>query len=151
MKAQNANGRTLPSPASETALSFPTALVLCVDDDISHLKLHSELMTMNGYTVISCANNRAALQVFRSKPVRLVILDYSMPNMNGAELARTMHGEKPSVPIIMLSGHADKPHDVDDAVNSYIVKGQSPRILLGEMRELLWQQFAEAACRREAV
>jgi DNA-binding NtrC family response regulator len=151
MKAQNAYLRKLPRSASETAPSSPTALVLCVDDDITHLKLYGDLMTMNGYAVITCTNNRAALKAFRSKPVRLVVLDYSMPNMNGAQLARTMRGEKPNVPIVMLSGFADRPHDVDDAVSSYIVKGQNPRILLREIEELLWQQFAEASSRREAV
>ena len=51
MKAQNADVRKVLRSASETAPSSPTALVLCVDDDISQIKLSGELMTMNGYAV----------------------------------------------------------------------------------------------------
>jgi DNA-binding response OmpR family regulator len=83
--------------------------------------------------------------------VGLVVLDYSMPNMNGAQIARTMRGEKRNVPIVMLSGHSNRPHDVDDAVNAYIVKGQSPQVLLREMQELLWQQSVEAFFQSKAV
>lgn len=151
MNVPNAYVRKLPCSASETAPFSTAALVLCVDDDMSHLKLYGDIMTMSGYAVITCTNNRAALKAFRSKPVSLVVLDYSLPDMNGAQIARTMRSAKSNIPIIMLSGHADRPHDVDDAVTSYVVKGQSPRVLLREMEELLWQQSAEASSQREAV
>ena len=151
MKAQNAFVRKPPRSATDSAPFSSQILVLCIDDDISHLKLYGELLTMNGYAVITCTNNRAALKVFRSRPVSLVVVDYSMPNMNGAQIARRMRGEKPNIPIIMLSGHSSRPHDVDDAVSSYIVKGQSPRVLLREIQELLWMQSAEVSPQREAV
>ncbi len=144
MKAQNDYVRKLPCSTSKNAQLCSETLVLCVDDDVNHLKMTAELMRMNGYAVINCTNCRAALKVFRTRPVSLVVLDYSMPNMNGAQIARTMRGEKSNVPIVMLSGHSNRMHDVDDAVNAYIVKGQSPQVLLRAMQELLWQQYVEA-------
>ena len=140
MKAQNAHPGKLPCSTSQNPQPSSETLVLCVDDDASHLKVTAELMRMNGYTVINWTNYRTALKVFRTRPVALVVLDYSMPKMNGAQIARTMRGEKRNAPIVMLSGHSHRPHDVDDAVNAYIVKGQSPQVLLRKMQELLWQQ-----------
>ena len=140
MKAQNAHPGKLPCSTSQNPQPSSETLVLCVDDDASHLKVTAELMRMNGYKSINWTNYRTALKVFRTRPVALVVLDYSMPKMNGAQIARTMRGEKRNAPIVMLSGHSHRPHDVDDAVNAYIVKGDSPQVLLRKMQELLWQQ-----------
>ena len=151
MKAQNAHVRKLACSTSQNAQPSSETLVLCVDDDVSHLNVMAEVMRMNGYIAINCTNYRAALKVFRTRQVGLVVLDYSMPNMNEAQIARTMRGEKRNVPIVMLSGHSNRPHDVDDAVNAYIVKGQNPQVLLREMQELLWQQSVEAFSQSKAV
>lgn len=61
----------------------------------SRLKVECTEAT-NGYEALKSAAE--------SKP-DLVILDYSMPVMNGIETARVMHGTMPEIPIIMLTAH----------------------------------------------
>jgi two-component SAPR family response regulator len=44
---------------------------------------------------------------------------------------------KPDVPIVMLSGHLERPHDIDGNVDAYLVKGINPEALLNEIDRLL--------------
>jgi CheY-like chemotaxis protein len=52
------------------------------------------------------ANGAEALTLARRSKPDAVILDYSMPVMNGAETARAFHDEMPDVPVFMFTGHA---------------------------------------------
>jgi two-component system OmpR family response regulator len=52
------------------------------------------------------ANGAEALTLARRSKPDAVILDYSMPVMNGAETARAFHEEMPDVPVFMFTGHA---------------------------------------------
>ena len=142
--------RKPPRSVSESSPSVSEKPVLCVDDNTAHLELHRAILERSGYTAITCSDCCQAMDVFRTTAVWLVVLDYSMPQMNGAELARAMRMEKPNVPIIMLSGQAEHPHDVGNAVDAYIVKGQNPRVLLHVIRSLITHQSAANISQRAA-
>jgi DNA-binding response OmpR family regulator len=143
--------RKPPRSVSERSPSFPEGPILCVDDNTAHLELHRAILEKSGYPVITCPDCRRSLDVFRTTVVRLVVVDYSMPQMNGAELARAMRIEKPNVPIVMLSGQAERPHDLGSAIDAYIVKGQNPLVLLHAVRSLMACQSAASFSQRTAV
>ena len=112
-------------------------LILCIDDDERHLELQKRLLEEAGYEVMSCTDYREALAWFCLSIVRLVVIDYSMPRLNGVEVARIIRQAKPGVPIVMLSGHQDPPQGLGDAIDTYIGKGEGPDVLLENIRELL--------------
>lgn len=80
--------------------------ILFVDDDIHLLKLGERIIQGLGYNVISHTKSTDALEIFRDLPNQfdLVITDYRMPEMNGAELSKEILKITPDIPIIMCSG-----------------------------------------------
>jgi DNA-binding response OmpR family regulator len=120
-----------------TAQEITKKLVLCVDDDAPGLAIRQRLLESVGYAVICGLGAKAGLALFSVFPIHIVILDYSMPELNGAQVAAAMRQMKPEVPIIMLSAHPECPDDVDEAVDNYFVKGKNPRVLLQEVQDLL--------------
>jgi CheY-like chemotaxis protein len=62
-----------------------------------------------GHRVISAASGAQALALFEARQdIDLVITDMAMPKMNGAQLAQTIRFMKPSLPIILATGYAER-------------------------------------------
>ena len=84
-------------------------LILCIDDDPDLLHLHTIVLERAGYSVVAASAATQAMEVFREKPVDLVITDHILPGRSGSELIAEMKRMKPTVPIIMLSGLPEAP------------------------------------------
>jgi DNA-binding NtrC family response regulator len=80
--------------------------ILLVDDDSQLLKMGEKIIQRLGYNVIAHNKSTDALELFRDLPNQfdLVITDYRMPDMNGAELSKEILKITPDIPIIMCSG-----------------------------------------------
>jgi CheY-like chemotaxis protein len=111
--------------------------LLCIDDRVPSLEVRKLILEREGYDVLTASDGTAGLELFAAHPVDLVVLDYNMPEPNGAAVARKMRTLKPEVPVIMLSAHFDPPADVADMVDAYITKGQNPRVLLQQIHQLM--------------
>jgi PAS domain S-box-containing protein len=81
--------------------------VLVVDDDESVRKLTQEMMLRMGFTVIEAADGREGVELFRRHvdDVRLVLLDMTMPHVDGAAAFREMRRIHRDVPVILTSGY----------------------------------------------
>jgi DNA-binding NarL/FixJ family response regulator len=84
--------------------------LILVDD---HKIMRDGLKTMLGksseYEVVGVADTgRAAVSLARQKKPDLIIMDVSMPDLNGIEAARQILMENPGIKIIILSMHSDK-------------------------------------------
>lgn len=81
--------------------------VLLVEDDPETLLLYQEVFELLGCSVAPHADSNGALELFKAQPDRfdLVLTDYNMPGMNGAELSRQILQIKPGMPIIMCTGY----------------------------------------------
>jgi CheY-like chemotaxis protein len=106
-------------------------LILCIDDHRQGLHARRLILEAAGYDVITATSGRIGLRLLERHPVQLVILDYRMPKMNGAMVAREIRRTHPHVPIIMLSGQIEVPADVPRAVDAFVPKGEPPTVLLG--------------------
>ncbi len=86
-------------------------LVLAVDDEAPVRELLKEFLTRQGYRVLTAENGLGAIAVFapRMVEIALVITDLSMPEMGGADLARTLPLLNPAVKILFMSGGAIGP------------------------------------------
>ena len=81
--------------------------VLLVDDEVSLLRMLERVLRRAGYGVQCAENGREGLQYFQQAFWDVVIIDRSMPEMNGEELARVIKTSSPNVPLIMITGFRD--------------------------------------------
>jgi len=105
----------------------PVASVLVVDDTIENLRLLSDLLGEQGYEVRAVTTGRQALQAVEHAPPDLILLDISMPEMNGYEVCRCLKAKDRSkdVPVIFLtasSDTADKVRAFDTGGVDYVTK-----------------------------
>jgi len=112
-------------------------LVLCVDDEQIGLRVRKILLERAGYRVLTAPDGPSALDIFAAEPVEAVVLDYSMPGMDGGEVAVRMHQAKPDVPILLLSAYLDLPPEVTSLVALYMTKGEGAPALLTKLSSLL--------------
>ncbi len=111
--------------------------VFCVDDEPTGLRVRKLMLEHSGYDVLIAETGQQDLELFREQAVHAVVLDYYMPGMNGAEVAAIMKQLHPEIPIVLLSAYVDLPPGACDSVDVFITKGQSPRLLLDTLQQLL--------------
>ena len=97
-------------PAAEVDRELPRGngeTVMIVDDEPLLVSLTEELLAGLGYEPAGFGSSRAALQAFQATPLRydLILTDEAMPDLIGTELAREARLIRPSIPIILMSGH----------------------------------------------
>lgn len=81
--------------------------ILVVDDDPLVRATIVRALNKLGYSTGEAVDGQAALAALRAaEPPSLVILDYVMPGMDGAETAREIAAVDPDLPIIFSTGHA---------------------------------------------
>jgi signal transduction histidine kinase len=82
--------------------------VLVIDDDEDVRGIFVEGLEAYGYRVYEAANGPSALEMLeQGLDVDVAVVDFAMPTMNGAALARAARGLRPGLPIVFASGHAD--------------------------------------------
>ncbi|HVI34277.1 response regulator [Phenylobacterium sp.] len=96
------------APPAEPHVAPENLRVLVVDDDSAVREVTAGILGDLGYGVIEAGSGGAALDVLDREPdVDLVLLDFAMPGMNGAEVAREARARRPDVPILFVTGYAD--------------------------------------------
>ncbi len=84
------------------------AVILLVDDDSAVREVTVGILRDLGYGVFEAGSGGAALDLLeRNAQVSLVMLDFAMPGMNGAELAREVRARRPDLPILFATGYVD--------------------------------------------
>ena len=95
------------APEAEAA-SPQNVHVLLVDDDSAVREVTAGILHDLGYGVIEAGSGGAALEVLdRETDIDLLLVDFAMPGMNGAEVAREVHARRPGLPILFVTGYAD--------------------------------------------
>lgn len=84
-----------------------TFTLLFVDDENNVTNALKRIFLSENYRVLTAANGYEALEIFESQEVHLLISDYRMPGMSGAQLLKEVKQRWPSVIRIMLTGFAD--------------------------------------------
>jgi CheY-like chemotaxis protein len=81
--------------------------ILVVDDDPDVRAFMVETLIALGYRVDSAAGGRAALHMMASDPPDLLVLDFAMPHLDGATVAKLARSQGLQMPIVFASGYAD--------------------------------------------
>jgi len=118
-------------------MSSPGKTLLCIDDHQTALSGWCLYLQGMGYRVLSAASSEEGLQLFATNPVDAVILDYAMPEMDGAETASAMKRIKPDIPVVLFSGYSRLPQEASINVDAFVTKGEPPQVLLQTLETLL--------------
>ncbi|MBB4314799.1 response regulator [Roseospira marina] len=111
--------------------------VLVIDDNkFSRSLLSTQLAGYGIRDVVECADGVEGLKYLQNQPIHLILLDYEMTPLNGAEFSRLVRRDpsipNPEVPIIMISGYSDLAHVKearDSGINEFLGKPVSADIL----------------------
>ena len=117
--------------------SFPLPTVLCIDDDVENTELRRQLLESLGFRVLTANNGADGLAIISDESPDIVLLDYLMPGMDGAQVAEHAKRLRPGMPIVLLSAHVDVPGEALRHVDCFVVKGEPIDLLFGQMRKLM--------------
>ncbi|MEI7449969.1 MAG: response regulator [Desulfomonile sp.] len=80
--------------------------VMLVDDETEFLETLVKRLKKRKLDVVSASSGKEALGILRETPLDVIVLDVKMPDMDGIETLREIKKIRPSVQVIMLTGHA---------------------------------------------
>jgi FixJ family two-component response regulator len=98
--------------SARSAVLQTEATVFVVDDDVSVRESLAALMRFAGWPVLTFATAQAFLEEVRGPVPGCLVLDVSLPDLNGLELQERLARAKSDLPIIFITGHGDVPMSV---------------------------------------
>jgi len=109
---QHSEHRIKPVPSlatseslSPAAISEPPKTVLVVDDERIVREVETQVLRLQGYTVLEAENAAEALRLAgETATIHLLITDLAMPEVDGLELSRRFRELHPKAPVLVVSG-----------------------------------------------
>jgi len=121
-------------------MSHATSIVFVVDDDISVRESLELLIRSEGWQPETFSSAQHFLSHRRTPVPSCLVLDISMPGLNGLELQKRIAVEQPDVPIIFITGHGDVPKTVQAmkaGAVEFLTKPFPDNLLLDAIRHAL--------------
>jgi two-component system, cell cycle response regulator DivK len=117
-------------------------LVLVVDDFADNREMYSEYLTYSGYDVIEAKNGKEALEAAQARAPDIIIMDLSLPVMDGWEATRRLKADARTrrIPVVALTGHALAGHSQgarEAGCDSFLAKPCLPDQLVAEIKRML--------------
>jgi two-component system, cell cycle response regulator DivK len=117
-------------------------LVLVVDDFQDNREMYAEYLAYCGFRVIEAKNGKEAIEQAFSQNPNVIIMDLSLPVMDGWEATRRLKSDRrtKSIPVIALTGHAFQGHSkgaLDAGCDAFVAKPCLPDQLVLEIRRML--------------
>ena len=120
------------------------ARILVVDDDAISRKILAQLLASAGHDSRECEDGAKALQLIHAKPPSLLLLDFDMPGLNGAEVLRRLRSDPDpavaQIPAIMLTGHGSEESEVSclqAGADDFVTKPINAAVLLARIETQL--------------
>lgn len=121
-------------------MSPATPIVFVVDDDISVRESLELLIRCEGWRPETFASAQEFLDCPRALVPNCLVLDVSLPGLNGLDLQDRIAVERPDMPIIFITGHGDVPMTVQAmkaGAVEFLTKPFSDEVLLNAVRQAL--------------
>jgi len=117
-------------------------LVLVVDDFADNREMYSEYLSFSGYDVIEARNGKEAVDAAQQRQPDIIIMDLSLPVMDGWEATRRLKADDRTrrIPVVALTGHALAGHSKgakEAGCDSFLAKPCLPDQLVAEIRRML--------------
>lgn len=144
LKLADQNQEPSAQPAALMEAASGGEHILVVEDDNAVRQLMVESLQALGYQVSQAADGEAGLQQLREQLPSLMITDYLMPGMTGAELVSLANREFPGLPMIIATGYADM-EAIDHVIGSNAVLRKPFQLteLAGVVNRALEQQRSQ--------
>jgi CheY-like chemotaxis protein len=118
------------------------ATLLLIEDNDMNRDMLSRRLTRRGYTVVQAADGVQGIDQARSAPPDLILMDLSLPVLDGWEATRQLRAtsETAAIPIIALTAHAlsgDREHSLEAGCDDYETKPIDFARLLEKIERLL--------------
>ena len=99
------------------------ATVLVIDDDADVRSFMADALDSLGYRVEQAESGEAGLRAIDRAVPEVVVIDFAMPGLNGADVAKAARAKQPALPIVFASGYADT-HAIEGVVgpNTHILR-----------------------------
>ena len=120
-------------------MAQPTPIVFVVDDDVSVREALEALIGLEGWQVETFASAEAFLSRPRVFVPNCLVLDVSLPDLNGLDLQKRLAGRN-DMPIIFITGYGDVPMTVQAmkaGAVEFLMKPFSDEVLLTAIRQAL--------------
>jgi two-component system OmpR family response regulator len=116
--------------------------VLIVEDEAAIVRFLARGLTAHGHHVVSAVNGEdgLALALDPLESVEFVLLDISLPGIDGHDVLRRLRVSRPALPVLMLTARDDLQHKVralDAGADDYLTKPFAFEELLARMRALI--------------
>ncbi len=121
-------------------VSDPSALVLVVDDDDAIREALERALRLEGFAVDTAAGGRAALESVARRVPAAVVLDVTMPDLNGRTVCARLRADGIRTPILILSARdevEDRIAGLQAGADDYLVKPFAVEELIARLRALL--------------
>ncbi len=117
-------------------------LILVVDDFLDNRQMYAEYLAFSGLRVEEAENGHEALEKAFAMLPDLIVMDLSLPGIDGWEATRRLKADARTkrIPVIALTGHALAGHSkgaMDAGCDAFITKPCLPERLLEEVRRTL--------------
>ena len=117
-------------------------LILVVDDFLDNRQMYAEYLAFSGLRVEEAENGHEALEKAFAMLPDLIVMDLSLPGIDGWEATRRLKADPRTkrIPVIALTGHALAGHSkgaMDAGCDAFITKPCLPERLLEEVRKTL--------------
>ena len=132
----------LPPPIEIHNPTGPRELIMVVDDEDFITLLARRVLADEGYRVITARNGLQALEIYRKlkDEIALVVLDFTMPIMDGADVFAEMQHLNPKVPVVLSSGFTEQDKlrgMLARGLRGFIPKPYTTEKLLAQVRQTL--------------
>ncbi|NIV30842.1 MAG: response regulator [Anaerolineae bacterium] len=126
-------------------------IILVVDDEPTVTEVVSIYLKRAGYRVLVAGDGQAALDILQSQSPDLVVLDLTLPKVDGLEITRWLRA-RGDMPIIMLTARRDEVDRIlglELGADDYVVKPFSPQELVSRVKAVLRRTHGSPAMEGE--
>ena len=110
--------------------------ILVVDDELSLREYYKDFLSENGYNVIVASNGKEGIDAFVENSPDLVLLDISMPDINGMVILKEMKKLNEETPVFLLTAYEEyKRNFATLYAEEYLIKNKKPEIILRKIKE----------------
>jgi two-component system, cell cycle response regulator DivK len=122
--------------------------VLLVEDNEDNRIIYRMILEHHGYEVIEAHDGQAGIDMARSSGPDLILMDISLPVMDGWEATRVLKAEPPTstIPIVALTAHAlrsDEAKATELGFDAFIRKPAEPKLVLEIVQQFVGPALGE--------
>jgi len=122
--------------------------ILLVEDNDDNLRIYSTILTYAGYNVLEATDGESGLATARSEQPNLILMDVSIPKIDGWEVTRILKADPATatIPVVALTAHAlasDRERATEIGFDGYIPKPAEPRLVLAEVERRVGKPTAQ--------